>query len=60
LEEVYGAIAFYLANLPAVEATPIEDEPELERMRLATREKHPLLFKKLEEARRSLTLQKQK
>lgn len=60
LEEVYGAIAFYLANLPEVEATLVEDEPELERLRLAAREKHPLLFKKLEEARRSLALQKQK
>lgn len=60
LEEVYGAIAFYLANLPEVEAVLIEDEPELERLRLAAREKHPLLFRKLEEARRSFTLQKQK
>jgi hypothetical protein len=59
LEEVYGAIAFYLANLPEVEATLVEDEVDLERLRLAAREKHPLFFKKLDEARRSVAVQGQ-
>jgi uncharacterized protein (DUF433 family) len=60
LEEVHGALAFYLANLPEVEATLVEDEKDLEKLRLAAREKNPLLFKKLEEARKSLAFHRQK
>lgn len=60
LEEVHGALAFYLANISEVEATLVEDDKELDRLRLVAREKNPLLFKKLDEAKRSLVLQKHK
>jgi uncharacterized protein (DUF433 family) len=60
LEEVHGALAFYLANLHEVEATMVEDEEELEKLRLTARERNPVLFRKLQEARKTLALQKQK
>lgn len=41
LEEVYGAIAFYLAHLPEVEAALVEDEQDLIRLRAASREITP-------------------
>lgn len=58
LEEVYGAIAFYLANRVEVEKYLALAEQEYERMRLEAREKNPLLYRKLEEARRAAHLQK--
>lgn len=60
LEEVHGALAFYLANVPEVEATLVENEKELDQLRMTAREKNPLLFNKLDEARKNLLLQKQK
>jgi uncharacterized protein (DUF433 family) len=58
LEDVYGAIAFYLANRSKVDEYLAQGGPEYEQMRLAAREKNPLLYRKLEEARRSAQLQK--
>jgi len=58
LEDVYGAIAFYLANRSKVDEYLTQGEQEYEQMRLAAREKNPLLYRKLEEARRSVQLQK--
>lgn len=58
LEEVYGAIAFYLANRAEVEEYLALAEQEYEKMRLEAREKNPLLYRKLEEARRAAQLQK--
>jgi uncharacterized protein (DUF433 family) len=58
LEDVYGAIAFYLANRSEVEEYLEAGEQELEKMRLAAREKNPMLCRKLEEARRNAQLQK--
>ncbi len=55
LEEVYGAITFYLANRAEVDACLQQGEAEFERLRLAAREANPLLHAKLEAARRSMS-----
>ncbi len=60
LEDVHGSLAFYLANRSEVEKYLEKGEHELEKMRLAAREKNPLLYRKLEEARRNAQLQKEK
>jgi len=60
LEEVYGGIAFYLGHREEVEATMDVDVRELEKLIKASREKNPLLFQKLEEARRTQQLEKQR
>ena len=54
LEEVYGAIAFYLANQSEVEAYLQEGENEFEALRKKSRESNPFLYKKLEEARQNM------
>ena len=53
LEQVYGAIAFYLANQPVVDAYLEEGKVEFARLRAEAREKHPSLYAKLDAARRS-------
>ena len=53
LEQVYGAIAFYLANQGAIDAYLEEGKVEFGRLREEGRRKHPLLYAKLEAARRS-------
>lgn len=58
LEEVYGAITFYLANRSEVEEYLAQGEKEYEKLCLEAREKNPLLYQKLEEARRNAQLQK--
>jgi uncharacterized protein (DUF433 family) len=58
LEDVYGAIAFYLANRSKVEEYLAQGEQEYEQMRLKARERNPLLYRKLEAARRNVQLQK--
>lgn len=54
LEEVYGAIAFYLANQAELDSAFAESDREFERLRQQTREANPSLYKKLEEARQQL------
>jgi uncharacterized protein (DUF433 family) len=54
LEEVYGAIAFYLANRAALDATFSDNDREFERLRQQTRKANPRLYEKLEEARQQL------
>lgn len=51
LEEVYGAIAFYLANQVEIDAMLASSDREFEVLRRQTREANPALYKKLEEAR---------
>jgi uncharacterized protein (DUF433 family) len=52
LEQVYGAIAFYLANQRAVDAYLEEGKVEFARLREEARRKHPSLYAKLDAARR--------
>jgi uncharacterized protein (DUF433 family) len=51
LEQVYGAITFYLSNRDEIDAYLKQGEEEFEELRRASREANPLLYKKLEEAR---------
>lgn len=52
LEQVYGAIAYYLANRPAIDAYLREAEADYEAMRQAARDADPTFYKKLADARR--------
>lgn len=54
LEEVYGAIAFYLANQAELDSAFADNDREFELLRQQTREANPGLYKKLEEARQQL------
>ncbi len=51
LEDVYGALAFYLAHQSEIDDYLRQGEAEFEALRQQTRQVNPLLFKKLEEAR---------
>jgi uncharacterized protein (DUF433 family) len=50
LEQVYGAITFYLSNRDEIDAYLKQGEEEFEELRRASRESNPQLYKKLEEA----------
>jgi hypothetical protein len=50
LEQVYGAIAFYLANREMVNAYLEAGEAEFQRLQQSCREKSPLLYQKLKAA----------
>jgi uncharacterized protein (DUF433 family) len=60
LEQVYGALAFYLANRREIDAYLAEGEREYERMVRVSRAENPLLYRRLEQARRSADLSKNK
>ncbi len=47
LEQVYGAIAFYLANREMVDAYLKEGEAEFNKLKQSLREKSPLLYQQL-------------
>jgi len=51
LEDVYGAIAFYLAHQAEIDAYLRQGESEFDALRQKVRQANPLLFRKLEEAR---------
>ena len=53
LEQVYGAIAYYLANRAEIDAHLKMEEADFEQRRQLAREQNPKLYKKLEEARRA-------
>lgn len=48
LEEVYGAITFYLANRSAIDAYLSEGEQLFESLRQKARENHSFLYQKLD------------
>ncbi|HET6628996.1 MAG TPA: DUF433 domain-containing protein [Woeseiaceae bacterium] len=52
LEQVYGALTFYLANRSEVDGYLERSEAEFEALRRAAREKDPMFYKKLADARR--------
>ncbi len=52
LEQVYGAITYYLANREAVDAYLEQGEADYEELRKRTREADPAFYQKLAEARR--------
>jgi uncharacterized protein (DUF433 family) len=51
LEQVFGAVAFYLANRESIDAYLLDGRVEFARMRDEARRKHPALYSKLEVAR---------
>ena len=50
LEEVYGAIAFYLANRTVIDPYLAEGEQQFETLRQQSRETNVLLYQKLHQA----------
>ena len=54
LEEIYGAIAFYLANQTKVDAYLINDDVEFEKMRNASREDDAEWHDKMQKARQEM------
>ena len=58
LEEVYGAIAFYLGHREEIDAYIEQGRTEFEAMRQASRAAHPELYKKLQEAKRQMQTQR--
>ena len=51
LEQVYGAIAFYLAHRVAIDGYLQKGQAEFAQLREEARRKHPQLYAKLEAAR---------
>jgi hypothetical protein len=49
---VYGAVAFYLANRPEIDAYLARAKADFEAMRQASRDADPMFYQKLAEARR--------
>ena len=58
LEQVYGGIAFYLANRAEIDEYLEDADQDFEKLRVEARKKHPLLYQKLDEARRNLQSQR--
>ena len=54
LEQVYGAITFYLAHQPEIDAYLKQGEAEFERLRQTARDADPEFYKKLEAPKTSL------
>ena len=54
LEQVYGAIAYYLANKESIDQYLIEGEKEFEKLQQSSREKHPEWYEKMEKTRKEL------
>src|SRR5260370_36381655 len=54
LEQVYGAIAYYLGHRAEVHAYLKQSEAEFDELFRRAREENPLLYQKLEEARRQI------
>ena len=52
LEQVYGALTFYLANKSEVDAYLEEAKAEFEALREEAREQDPMFYQKLADARR--------
>ena len=54
LEQVYGAIAFYLAHQPEIETYLEKLKVDFEAKRKASRKSDPMFYQKLADARRHL------
>jgi len=53
LEQVYGAIAYYLANRAEIDSHLRLEEADFEQRRQVARKQNPELYRKIEEARRA-------
>lgn len=56
LEQVYGALTFYLANKSEIDGYLEQAHQEFEAMRKAAREQDPMFYQKLSAARRQQDL----
>jgi uncharacterized protein (DUF433 family) len=54
LEEIYGAIAFYLANQSEIDAYLIQEDAEFEKLRNLSREDNAEWFARMRKARQEL------
>jgi uncharacterized protein (DUF433 family) len=54
LEQVYGAITFYLAHRDEVDRQLMNNRAKFDALRKKARESHPLLYRKLEEMQEAL------
>ncbi len=52
LEQIYGAITFYLAHQEEIDQYLLEGEAEHEKLSAESREAHPEFYEKLERARK--------
>jgi uncharacterized protein (DUF433 family) len=55
LEQVYGAITFYLSHQNEVEQHLMQNRAKFEALRKQARKSHPLLYRKLEEMQEVLS-----
>jgi uncharacterized protein (DUF433 family) len=54
LEQVYGAITFYLSHREEVDKHLMNNREKFDALRKQARESHPLLYRKLEEMQEAL------
>jgi uncharacterized protein (DUF433 family) len=52
LEQIYGAITFYLAHQEEIDQYLLEGEAEHEKLREASRAAHPEVYEKIDRARK--------
>jgi Protein of unknown function (DUF433) len=57
LEEVYGALAFYLGHRDEIEAYLRRSEAQIDELYRRARATNPLLYRKLDEARQRMMVQ---
>src|SRR4029450_241519 len=57
LEEVYGALPFYLGHRDDIDAYLRQSDAEFDTLYRGTRDAHPLLYQKLENARQQTMVQ---
>lgn len=55
LEQVYGAITFYLSHKEEVDRHLMQNRVKFDALRQKARESHPLLYRKLEEMQEALS-----
>lgn len=55
LEQVYGAITYYLSHRNEVERHLMKNQAKFDSLREQARESHPLLYRKLEEMQEALS-----
>ena len=55
LEQVYGAIAFYLSRRDEIDKNIKSNRAKFDALRKKAREAHPLLYRKLEETQETLS-----
>src|SRR5687768_17003815 len=58
IEEVYGAIAYYLAHQPSIDEYLLKGEEEFDRMHAESRAAYPDWYDKMDRARKELLVSK--